>query len=88
MKLSNKGAAEFDRYCYTIYDFPISKCNTKTEIKCSKCGHNLHVCYCESKLYVVECVHCGIKCLVKASNPKEACSKTLFCPNIEEETMK
>ena len=30
MKLSNKGAAEFDRYCHTIYDFPISKCNTKT----------------------------------------------------------
>lgn len=71
MKLSNKGANILDQLCHTIHqqDFP----PLKSGISCGKCGHELKTYYCEDRLYMVECEHCGVKCLVEAGNPAQAC---------------
>ena len=75
MELSNKGATIFDKLCHTIYGAEVPK--WKQGISCGKCGHELTAYYCESRLYVVECDHCGVKCLVVAKNPEQACYKTM-----------
>lgn len=83
MKLSNKGATKFDHLCHTIigaendgFDYLARN----TGISCGKCGRELKTCYCEKRLYVVECEHCGVKCLVEAGNPAQACYKTMAYP--------
>lgn len=78
MKLSDKGANILDQLCHTIYqqDFP----PLKSGISCGKCGHELKTYYCEERLYIVECEHCGVKCLVQAGSPAQACYKTMAYP--------
>lgn len=44
---------------------------------CDHCGNYLQVYYCEDKLYLVRCLHCGIAALTTAKNPDEAACKTL-----------
>lgn len=78
MKLTDKGATECDRLCHTLNER--YSATGKTGISCGKCGHELKTYYCEERLYVVECDHCGVKCLVEAKNPKQACYKTMAYP--------
>lgn len=86
MQRSNKGATLFDQMFHTVNDIFKSRNNghnyleRKTGISCGKCGHKLKTYYCEERLYVVECEHCGVKCLVEARNPEQACYKTMAYP--------
>lgn len=80
MKLSNTGNTKFDSLCHTIFQAAggeIDYKEGKTGISCGKCGHELKTYYCEERLYVVECEHCGVKCLVEAGSPAQACYKTM-----------
>lgn len=83
MKLSKRGSTKFDNLCHTImgaendgFDY-LAK---HTGISCGKCGHELKTYYCEERLYIVECEHCGVKCLVEAGCPAQACYKTMAYP--------
>lgn len=93
MQRSNKGETLFDQMCHTVNDIFKSKNNghdylaKETKISCGKCGHKLKTYYCEERLYVVECEHCGVKCLVEASNPEQACYKTMAYPVEQVEDM-
>lgn len=83
MKLSNTGNAKFDSLCHTIFRADgggIDYKEGKNGISCGKCGHELKTYYCEERLYVVECEHCGVKCLVQAGSPAQACYKTMAYP--------
>lgn len=86
MQRSNKGATLFDQMCHTVNDIFKSKNNghdylaKETKISCGKCGHKLKTYYCEERLYVVECEQCGVKCLVEARNPDQACYLTMAYP--------
>lgn len=86
MQTSDKGNTLFDRMCHTVNDVFKSKNNghdyltRKSKISCGKCGHELKTYYCEEQLYVVECEHCGVKCLVEARSPEQACYKTMAYP--------
>lgn len=77
--MQNPGATRFDTMCHEIYS---GKNNGQdyfsvpANVRCGNCGRPLEVYYCESRLYLVECRHCEIKALVKASNPVEAAYKT------------
>lgn len=83
MRLSNKGATKFDHLCHTIigaendgFDYLARN----TGISCGKCGRELKTYYCEERLYMVECERCGVKCLVQAGSPAQACYKTMAYP--------
>lgn len=83
MKLSKKGGTKFDNFCHAImgaendgFDYLARN----TGISCGKCGNELKTSYCEERLYMVECDHCGVKCLVEAGNPEQACYKTMAYP--------
>lgn len=78
MQRSKKGATKFDRLCHTLYARYSS--TRGAGISCGKCGHKLKTYYCEERLYVVECEHCGVKCLVEARTPDQACYKTMAYP--------
>lgn len=83
MKLSNKGTTKFDHLCHTIFGADgnsVDYAQRGTGIVCGKCGHDLKVCYCEDRLYMVECECCDVKCLVEAANPAQACYKTMAYP--------
>lgn len=86
MQTSDKGNTLFDRVCHTVNDVFKSKNNghdylaRKSKISCGKCGHELKTYYCEEQLYVVECENCGVKCLVEARSPEQACYKTMAYP--------
>ena len=80
MNTSNKGNTDFDHLCHTImgaendgFDYLARS----TGISCGKCGHKLKTYYCEERLYMVDCEHCGVKCLVEAGSPAQACYKTM-----------
>lgn len=83
MKLSKKGNTKFDNFCHTImgaendgFDYLARS----RKISCGKCGHELKTYYCEERLYMVECENCGVKCLVEAGSPVQACYKTMAYP--------
>lgn len=83
MKLSKKGGTKFDNFCHAImgaendgFDYLARN----TGISCGKCGHELKTSYCEERLYMVECERCGVKCLVQAGSPAQACYKTMAYP--------
>ena len=83
MKLSKKGAIKFDSLCHTAFQANGSGRDYykhRTGISCGKCGHKLETTYCEERLYMVECEHCGVKCLVQAGSPAQACYKTMAYP--------
>lgn len=83
MKLSKKGAIKFDSLCHTVFQANGSGCDYykhRTGISCGKCGHKLETTYCEERLYMLECERCGVKCLVQAGSPAQACYKTMAYP--------
>lgn len=83
MKLSKKGAIKFDSLCHTVFQANGSGRDYykhRTGISCGKCGHKLETTYCEERLYMVECERCGVKCLVQAGSPAQACYKTMAYP--------
>lgn len=83
MNMIDKGRTKFDRMCHTIMNAEnngIEYFSKETIILCGKCGHRLKTYYCEEQLYVVECEHCEVKCLVEAENPGQACYKTMAYP--------
>lgn len=84
-----KGASNFDKLCHQVFDGKNDGTNYlawETDICCGRCGHKLHVYYCEERLYLIECAVCGIKALTKAGNVVFAAYKTLaHTPKIEED---
>lgn len=78
-----RGATRFDRLAHSLL---ASKCDgtdylsRPVGVKCAHCGEDLWVCYCESRVYAVECKKCGIKAITKARNPFEAAIKTFGQP--------
>lgn len=84
-----KGASNFDKLCHQVFDGKNDGTNYlawETDICCGRCGHKLHVYYCEERLYLIECAVCGTKALTKAGNVVFAAYKTLaHTPKIEED---
>jgi hypothetical protein len=84
-----KGAFNFDELCHQVFDGKNDGTNYlawETDICCGRCGHKLHVYYCEERLYLIECAVCGTKALTKAGNVVFAAYKTLaHMPKIEED---
>ena len=80
---------DFDRRAHYIYTTAMSIIFFRGKIEdvaCKRCRKPLQAYYCEDRLYLVRCFHCGTMALAKAENPKEAALMTLGTPCIEEET--
>ena len=69
-----------DKAAHQIYAFAMDSKNMQngnTDRLCYHCKGHIKVYYCENKLYLVRCIHCGIAALVQASSPNEAVCKTI-----------
>lgn len=74
-----KGATKFDQLCHRVFSANGNGTNylsRRTGVKCGYCGYELEAYYCESRLYMVECLHCKIKALVNAESRTDAAYKT------------
>lgn len=72
----------FDKLCHKVFaarDNGVDFLSRNTGVSCGRCGHELVAYYCESRLYMVQCRHCGIKSLVLAGSRKEAAEKICGC---------
>lgn len=78
---SEKGATYLDKLCHKFYDHPKGH-GEKTDYVCRICGGPLETCYCEERLYLVQCTDCGTLALVKTANPKAAAGVTLARPTL------
>ena len=78
---SEKGATYLDKLCHKFYDHPKGH-GEKTDYVCRLCGGPLETCYCEERLYLVQCTDCGTLALVKTANPKAAVGVTLARPTL------
>lgn len=79
---------DFDKRTHYIYTTAMGIILFRGKIEdvvCKHCGKPLQAYYCEDRLYLVRCFHCGTMALVKAENPKEAALMTLGTPCVEEE---
>lgn len=81
--LNAAGGSDFDKLCHSVFtangnggDY----LGRESGIKCRDCGHELEICYCEDRLYLVECSCCGKKALVKAASPERAAYRTFADP--------
>lgn len=70
-----KGATSLDKMCHAVFASSALD-RDETDVRCGDCGHKLHSSYCEDRLYLVECTHCGKKALVRANNPASAAYQT------------
>ena len=80
MITSKKGACDIDKACHGIFDRMGQNMGKVSNMACGKCGTPLRVYYCEERLYMVSCINCDVKALVKAGNPQEACAKSMAWP--------
>lgn len=78
---SEKGATYLDKLCHKFYDHPKGH-GEKTDYVCRICGGPLEICYCEERLYLVQCADCGTFSLVKTANPEDAARVTLARPTL------
>ena len=64
-----------DESAHKVFDCGMKDWHGPCAHKCSRCGRQLDIYYCESRLYLVRCKHCKIVSLVEAGNPNEAAEK-------------
>ena len=68
-----------DESAHKVFDYAMENWHGFRAYKCSRCGRQLDIYYCESRLYLVRCKHCRIVSLVEARNPNEAAEKVSHC---------
>jgi DNA-directed RNA polymerase subunit RPC12/RpoP len=64
-----------DESAHKVFDYAMENWHGFRAYKCSRCGRQLDIYYCESRLYLVRCKHCKIVVLVEAGSPNEAAEK-------------
>ncbi len=75
--------ANVDQICHEIFDARDGGwdyLSSRSGISCYRCGCELKVYYCESRLYLVECDCCHTKALVRAASPEDAAYSTFAIP--------
>ena len=64
-----------DESAHKVFDYAMENWHGFRAYKCSRCGRQLDIYYCESRLYLVRCKHCKIVVLVEAGSPNKAAEK-------------